>query len=354
MNLESTGGSTTTESTERDDFTKAEARLDEINSMNLGDMSDDDLESVMVERKALRAQKTEMVGDAQDEANAENQKIDDLEQQKAEAERAAAEALAEAQQAEEKARALEERKNEDAEKIAALRAEITGEGKPAQEEAQEVVVEKQQEVPKNEMLEKYSGKMRAFAQELLRVTKEMSAKQEIMGNDSLPMEERLKAQSENEALKNSRRELKESSLRKPDFRRKKFDETYNEYSDYQYKEMDKYEQAEKGDPETVLLLAEAGDLGKDSSPNTGIGKVDSKLRRDPDFMRKMLGVMSKNSAEAFWAHTEGDARKDKSLYIAAIQKNHLNYQWGSDEMKKDPEVQKVALASGLYPMYLKK
>ena len=128
MSFESTSaGTASTENTEREDFAKAEARLDEIKKMSLDELSDDEAEAILAERKALRAQKTEMVGNAQDEATMENQKIDALEQQKAEAERASAEALAEAQRAEEKARALAERQQEDAEKIATLRAGIVGE-----------------------------------------------------------------------------------------------------------------------------------------------------------------------------------------------------------------------------------
>ena len=368
MSFESTGtGGASTESTERDDFAKVEARLDEIKAINLGDMSDDDLENVMAERRALRAQKTEMVGNAQDEANAENkvrevydeatmenQKIDALEQQKAEAERVAAEALAEAQQAEEKARALEERKNDDVEKIVALRAEITGEGKSAQEGAREVVVEKQQEEPKNEMFEKYGEKMRASARELVNVIREMTVKRGIMYNSSLSMEERLKAQGDERALNDKRNKLWGDALSGVDFRRQKGTEDYTEYRDYQHHAMDEYRRVALQDPETVLLLAESGELGDGYRPDEGIGMVDEKLRSNPEFMHKMLGVLPTAGAESFWVHVRGEAMKDRSLYIAAIQKNHLNYQWGSDEMKKDPEVQKVALASGLDPVYLNK
>lgn len=117
-NMESTGAAST-ESTEREDFAKVEARMDEIKGMNMGDMSDDDLENVVAERKALRAQKEEMMGIAQVEAAAENQERSDAEKV-AEVAKAEAEANAQA----EKAKQIEERKQADAIQIEALSAEI--------------------------------------------------------------------------------------------------------------------------------------------------------------------------------------------------------------------------------------
>lgn len=114
-----------TESTEREDFAKAEARLDEIKGMKLGDMSDDDLENVMVERKALRAQKEEMIGNAQVEAAAEDQERSNAEKIAAEAaEIAKAEAEATAQA--EKAKQIEERQKADVAQAEVLLAEIKG------------------------------------------------------------------------------------------------------------------------------------------------------------------------------------------------------------------------------------
>lgn len=131
-NIESTGS---TASTEREDFVKTEARLDEIKGMNIGDMSDEEAENVLAERKALRAQQAEMMGSAQEEATAEgqvrevydeahqeNQEIIEAEKKVAEAEKVAAEAAAQAEQAEQSAI----RRQAELEEADALLAEIKG------------------------------------------------------------------------------------------------------------------------------------------------------------------------------------------------------------------------------------
>lgn len=119
MNMESTVAGA--ESTEREDFTKVDTRLDEIKSMNMGDMSDDDLENVMAERKALRSQQAEMMGVAQVEATAENQERSDAEKV-AEVAKAEAEAAAQV----EKAKQIAERKQAETVQAETLLAEIKG------------------------------------------------------------------------------------------------------------------------------------------------------------------------------------------------------------------------------------
>lgn len=116
-------GASSTESTEREGFAKVDTRLDEIKGMNMGDMSDDDAEKVLAERKELRAQKEEMMGAAQMEATAENQERSEAEKV-AEVVKAEAEANAQA----EKVKQIEERKKVDAVQAEALLAEIKGVG----------------------------------------------------------------------------------------------------------------------------------------------------------------------------------------------------------------------------------
>ena len=62
----------------------------------------------------------------------------------------------------------------------------------------------------------------------------------------------------------------------------------------------------------------------------------------------------RNAAQNFWASCTGEARQSRELYITAVQKNHLNYQFGPKEWKKDPEIQQIAVKSGLSSVYLEK
>ncbi len=110
------------ENTERGAFARVDARLDEIKGMNIGDMSDEDAEQLLAERKALRAQKEEMMSAAVAEATTEGQERVDAEKMAIETARMEAEAAAQA----EKAKQIEERKQVEAAQIEALTAEIKG------------------------------------------------------------------------------------------------------------------------------------------------------------------------------------------------------------------------------------
>jgi hypothetical protein len=184
----------------------------------------------------------------------------------------------------------------------------------------------------------------------------MRANEEIMYNRDLDMAERLKAQDENKALNERRNQLRGDALSGVEFRRQKTGETYSEYSAYQHKAMDTYRETAMADPVTVMNLVESGELGSGYREGEGIGQMSEKFRRDTEFMTKVLELLPAESgaAENFWVHTRGEARKNKELYIAAVQKNHLNYQWGPKEWKTDPKIQKIALESGLDPMYLQR
>lgn len=212
--------------------------------------------------------------------------------------------------------------------------------------------------PKTEMFQKYGSRMREASSELVGVKEKMRANREKIDDRNLDMTERKRAQGENDTLNDQRNRL----LRDADFgaeviryRSKKSDESYEAYERYKRKEMDEYERTAMQDPVIVMNLAKAGEFGTGYRENEGVGKIDRKLRGNPEFMMKVLEALpSSRAAESFSAHTYGLTPQHRELYIAAVKKNHLNYQFGPKEWTTDPEIQKIALASGLDERYLEK
>jgi hypothetical protein len=433
-----------TDTSDKNQYEANAARLAEISTKNVGELSDDELETMLAERKTLRSAQSENIGRAQEEATAENAERDAETARKA-VEAKAAEDAARAEQA--AAHAAKEA--EDAAKATALAEQIKsgnigGEAKPAEkisdaetatistmlkfaqlarrgdpkaredyystwnalplemktkpgfkdrfetamkgdrkqergvayeealvedaertkekegisdevkpmEIAQEDIIEKIG-APKTEMFEKYGERMRNSSSELVTIVKTMQKKWDEMvaagGAQKNP-----KLWEEHRALNEKRNKLRGDAMSGVDFRRKKTNETYDEYWDYQRKAMQEYRNTAMQDPQTILNMAASGELGNGYRDNEGIGQIDGKLRRNPEFMKKVLETLSRDGAESFYVHVRGGTPEHKALYIASIRKNHLNYQWGSKEWATDPEVQKIALESGLDPMYLQK
>jgi len=196
--------------------------------------------------------------------------------------------------------------------------------------------------PKTAMFEKYGQVMRKSALELMSVVKAMNAKEQELKTVEFKSPQWQKLWNEREALNNQRNKLRNEAMWSGVSQR-------GEEID-----PDKYKKTAMSDPQTVLSLAESGSLGNGYSQGEGIGQVSEELRGNAEYMAKLLNLLPVSAAESFWAQTQGEARQNKDLYLAAVQKNYLNYQFGNNEWKKDPEVQKVALASGLSPMYLQK
>ncbi len=316
--------------------------------------------------KGLETSKNEMMSNTEDAARAENAErdaaakkegdhVEALEMNKAFDESQAAEKAAQ-----ERAKIAEADKlsaEADAAAAAKLAEQIKSGNVGVEVQSAEVVQDKPIgntfEAPKNETFEKYGEKMRGAAAELVNVKKQMQANEKIMYSKELDMAERLKAQDENKALNETRNKLREDALFGAEFRRQKTGESYSEYSDYQRKTLDEYRDAAMQDPQTVLSMLESGELGNGYREGEGVGQISEELRENPEFMAKALELLPNGrAAENFWVHVKGEARNNSELYIAAVKKNHLNYQWGSKEWKTDPEIQKIALESGLDPMYL--
>jgi hypothetical protein len=210
--------------------------------------------------------------------------------------------------------------------------------------------------PKTEMFEKYGERMRNAASALVGAMKEWRAHDDKTSDETLDMAERLKAQEIRKSLNERIYQLSRDASFGAEviaFRRQKRDESWSEYHSYREKTCAEYKSTAMQDPQIVLNLAEAGQLGNGYRENEGIGQIDGKLRENLEFMQKVLETLSRKGAEAFFVHVQGKART-RELYIASVKKNHLNYQWGPKEWATDPEIQKIALESGLDPMYLKK
>lgn len=369
-----------------EDYVANEEKLKNLGGgKNITDMSDDEAEAFLAERKKLKTANEALKNEDHSEALTENEKADaygeadtmnkDLDAAKAKAEEAAnlkAEALARAEQAEQdqmarqkeidEATALAERiKNGTS--IREVPDIVKTEGRENAEHSESAgedlgtkPVEERLETPKTEMFEKYGSTMRKAADELVSVMRDWEAKraEQIASEFNSPEWKRLT--DEERALNDRRNQLREDAMwgaKVIKFRSQSSGESWSQHSDYQSKELDAYQKAAMSDPYTVMRLAEASQLGQGYGENEGIGKIDQKLRSNPEFMAKVLENISKSGAESFWAHVAGEAN-NKELYLAAIKKNALNYQWGSKEWKSDPEVQQVALESGLIPTYLYK
>ncbi len=206
--------------------------------------------------------------------------------------------------------------------------------------------------PDNETFKKYGSKMREAADALV------SLKEKIIANDKKLKDENLEFKSaewkilwdENEALNDQRNELLSDATRGS----KAIDLDPYLRENERDAELKKYRETAMSDPYIVLHIVESGNLGYTHREKEGLGKINAELRSNPEFMSRVLDKLSSRAAEGFWAHTQGETAKDKNLYIKAVKKNHLNYQWGKPEWKSDPKIQKTALESGLSSAYLYK
>lgn len=310
----------------------------------------DKVATLAQEAKGMEAAKGEMVGEAQGEALDDNKTFDEAKAAEEKAKRDAELAEQAKLQAE-----------KDSQEAAALLAKLQGgtvESTPVEQVAGAVIegtepvaaentvdgrpIEEQIGAPKTAMFEKYGQVMRKSALELVSVVKAMDAKKEELKTVEFKSPQWQKLWNESEALNNQRNKLRNEAMWSGVSQR-------GEEID-----PDKYKKTAMSDPQTVLSLAESGSLGNGYSQGEGIGQVSGELRGNAEYMAKLLDLLPANAAENFWAQTQGEARQNKDLYLAAVAKNHLNYQFGNNEWKKDPEVQKAALASGLSPEYLQK
>ncbi len=217
---------------------------------------------------------------------------------------------------------------------------------------QEGPIEKSLEAPKTEVFEMYGEKIRQSAKELADVMKVIQVNEKTMYDQSLDMSERLKAQEADRILNGKRNALREKVLYGVGVR--KIHSSYEDY-DKEMRASTEYKATVMDDPQTTLLLAESGQLGNGYREKEGIGQLSGRLRSNLEHMTKLLDALpSRDSAESFFVHCSGEARQNRDLYIAAIKKNHLNYQWGKKDWAQDPEIQKIALESGLDSMYLQK
>lgn len=237
-------------------------------------------------------------------------------------------------------------------RAAELLAELKGKPNTV---ATEKPIEERLEAPKTEMSEKYGAKIRQAAKELVNVVKELAVSDAKVKSLEYQSSAWSQALREYNAINNKRNKLREEATWDSGILRKqKSGESHTDYHNYQGKTLAEYKRTAMADPQAVLSIAEAGELGSGAGEGTGIGEVNRELRSNAEYMTRMLDVLDRRGAESFWAHCSGEAKQNRELYIAAIQKNHLNYQFGSKEWKLDPEVQKIALASGLDSIYLQK
>lgn len=132
--------------------------------------------------------------------------------------------------------------------------------------------------------------------------------------------------------------------------------------EYQYikrvgKSKEEFGELTKDNREIMFALAEVGQIG--NSQDGLKNEVSDRLCGDKKFIADVLQAI-KNSGKGgyakgmIWGSVRGEAGSDKDLYLEAVKLNPLNYQFGSNEWKSDPEIQKVALESGLDSMYLYK
>lgn len=354
-------------------------------------------EALKMEQESVKQEETgdEMIGAAQTEAGFMNTEFDESRAaEKVETERLATEEVA-AEQAESERVAAEEqaaheelvKKTEaaDQDKIAELRAKLNGENVEAApvegveavkventENNQEELIEKIGS-PKSEMFEKYGSRMREAADELVVVSKEMKTEDEKLKAISKEYAE-VKDETKRTELSNSYDEVK----KKRDALNERFNalkrdasfgaeviprsgqkagETYTESFNRRDAELKKYKDASMNDPHVVLRLIEAGAIGGDANGD-GLNGVAERLMSDSEFVSEAIKLTAKDSSGSyagwFWRNVSGEARANRELFAEAIKANHLNYQYGSAGWKSDPEIQKVALESGLDKAYLYK
>lgn len=213
-----------------------------------------------------------------------------------------------------------------------------------QEKLSEDIVEKLG-APKSEIFKQYGNAMRRDASALVPVVEQMRENKKKLNETEWHSPEWQKLWNENEALNDQRNALRDGAVYGRGIMSRDADSGKDDRLRNAYKE------AAMDDPQTVLSLAQAGELGGGYRENEGIGKISRRLRREPEYMMKVLESLSPLAAEGFYPNVLQPSRE---LYVAAVRKNHLNYQFGPKEWARDPEIQKIAVESGLDPMYLMK
>jgi len=205
------------------------------------------------------------------------------------------------------------------------------------------------------MFEKYGQTMRQSADRLVEVVSKMKEKWDELvaaGGTS----QRPDLYEEHQALNDERNKLNSAI----DYgngvikhAERKTNESWGDHENSKRKLHEEYRNTALSDPYTVMRLAEAGQLSFKPS-TSGETFASASLRGNVEFMSKLLDSLPDErwSGEHFWSQVTGEAAKDRDLYIRAIQKQPTSYQYGSKEWKNDPEIQKVALESGLDSSYL--
>lgn len=263
---------------------------------------------------------------------------------------------------------------DEAAKLAEIRAKLNGEdaGMQTQETIEFTKVENVEEsgsqealierigTPSNELFEKYGSKMRESADELVVTVQKMAENEKKLREVEFKSPEWQKLWDENRALNERRNELSEDASwgnRVISNNGQRASESYDQYTDRRSGELKKYREVAMDDPHVVLRMIEAGELGGDANGD-GLGKVSERLMSDPEFVHEAIKLSKKYTENSyagwFWRNVSGEAKANRQLFLEAIKVNHLNYQFGSQEMKSDPEIQKIALESGLDPIYLYK
>ncbi len=335
----------------KDDFEKAETSLEEIKKTQVGDLSLEELQALVAKRQELSGEKETIVEADHEEALGMEEGRNAAIAEAAQVEQARQEA---ARHAEEKAAA----EAADAARAEALLAQIKS-GEAPQAEAVEgstisnqEPIEERLEAPRTPMFEKYGNTMRQAAGELVKVMKAMDENQEAINSAQYGTPEAKQLWDEQQALNDERNRLLDNVTggnRVIEFENKS--SVWSEQNKYESSEVRKYKAAAMSDPKTVMLLAEAGQLALDYRSR----EIGESLSSNAEFMAKLLkSLPNRNAAQYFWASCTGEARKSRELYIAAVQKNHLNYQFGPKEWTTDSKIQEIAIESGLSPMYLQK
>jgi hypothetical protein len=265
------------------------------------------------------------------------------------------------------------RKQVDTEKAAEILKKLKGE-ETGGEKTEHVMVENSDQTketnqenliekigaPKNEMFGKYGDRMRQAADELVLNREKMIANEKELKKVEHGSEEWKKLWNENRTLNDKRNELSNDAtwgsnvIKNPG---QQYGESYTQYSEKRTNLLEKYREAAMDDPYVVLRMIEAGELGGDAN-GSGLGKVSERLMENPGFVRQSIKLAGKHENGSyggwFWRNVTGEARTNKDLFREAVKLNHLNYQFGLNEWKSDPVIQKTALESGLDPSYLHK
>lgn len=243
----------------------------------------------------------------------------------------------------------------DAAKLAEIRSAINGGAGNANviehvfssveddESGQQVLIEKLG-APTDEMFKEYGEKMRETADMLVLKNKEML--EASAGGD---MEKFKTLREERNKLRN---EMYGDGVLK-------FSGSQSEQDKKRMQQGEKYHEVALADPQVVLSLVEAGELGNGGDRGLGgFEKVPVKLMADKDFVKEIINLLEKKPASAengyFWRAVGGLAKMDKELFKRAVALNTLNYQHGNEDMKNYAEIQAIALENGLDAIYLSK